>query len=681
MTNPFFSEWETPFGAPPFDTIEDQHFGPAYDLAISNWEAEIEAVAGNKAAPTFGNTVEALEASGAMFDKISGVFHAIDASDTNPARQAIARDLAPRESRLKDARLMNQAIWQRLLTLYRQRDELGLEPEQKALLERYHKDFTRAGAGLEPQQRAEISDLNAQLAGLFTDFSENLLSDAQDYELVLTSEKDLEGLPDHVRAAAADAALKKGHIDAWLFTLSRSSFTPFLTFSTRRDLREKIYTAYTSQGHNGNDNDNREIISKIASLRCRRANLLGYPSHAHWVLDDSMAGSPEAVFDFLHAMFERSQARAETEKADMQEIIKAEGHDFDLAPHDWWHYAEKVRQAKFDLDDAEIKPYFELKRVRDGAFSVATKLYGITFHAMPDLPTYADGIEAFEVREADGTHIGLFYNDYPARPGKRAGAWMNAYRPQKKFGGKVTPIISNNYNFPEPNEDGKVFLGADEVRTVFHEFGHGLHGLLANSTYERFSGTSVLRDFVEFPSQIMEKWAFHPEVLKTYALHDETGEPLPDELIERLNKVVLFNQGFRTTEYTAAALLDMDWHTLETDKIQDADEFEAASEKRMGKMAEIAPRYRSTFFSHIFSGNAYSAGYYVYDWAAVLDADGFVPFKESDVFNKEIAASLRENVLSRGGTEHPMELYKRYRGQEPTIDALLETRGLGNAAE
>jgi len=681
MTNPFFATWQTPFGAPPFDEIKDEHFAPAFDEAISQWEAEIETIAANKTASTFENTIEALERSGALFDKISDVFHAMDASDTNPARQAIARDLAPRESRLRDARLMNQAIWQKILTLYTARDKSGLEGEQMALLERYHKDFTRAGAALDPQQRAEISDLNAQLAGLYSDFSENLLADAQAFEMVLEAEEDLDGLPDHVRAAAADAANKKGYDGKWLFTLSRSSFTPFLTFSKRRDLREQIYNAYTNQGHNGDTYDNRETIAKIASLRCRRANLLGYATHAHWILDDSMAGSPEAVYDFLHAMFERSQARAGNEKADMQEIIKAEGSDFELAPHDWWHYAEKVRQAKFDLDDAEIKPYFELKRVRDGAFAVAEKLYGITFHAMPDLATYADGIEAFEVREADGTHIGLFYNDYPARPGKRAGAWMNAYRSQEKLAGDVTPIISNNYNFPEPDENGKVFLGADEVRTVFHEFGHGLHGLLANSTYKRFSGTSVLRDFVEFPSQIMENWAFHPEVLKTYALHDETGEPLPDELIERLKNVVMFNQGFRTTEYTAAALLDMDWHSLETDEIQDADEFEAASEKRMGKMAEIAPRYRSTFFAHIFSGSSYSAGYYVYEWAAVLDADGFVPFQQGDIYDKEIAASLRTNVLSKGGTEHPMELYKRYRGQEPTIDALLEAKGLAGVAE
>ncbi len=676
MENPFFAQWTTPFGAPPFDLIEDSHFGPAFDRAMVEWEAEIEAIAADKNPPTFANTLEALDASGALFDKIAGVFGAINASDTNPARQAIARDLAPRKSRLDDARLQNQALWRRIHTLYEARGTAGLEPEQLALLERIHKDFERAGAALDAQRRAEIGDLNAQLAELQNSFSDSLLAEAQAFEMVLTNELDLEGLPDYVRKAAAELAEEKGHQGAWVFSLSRSSFSPFLTFSTRRDLRQKIYTAYVNQGHNGNDNDNRQVIAKIASLRVRRAELLGYATHAHWVLDDSMAQTPEAVYEFLRAMFDRAQTRAKHDRDTMQGLIEADGDSFELAPWDWWYYAERIRQTTYELDDSEIKPYFALERVRDGAFGVATKLWGLTFHARPDLPTYATGIEPFEVREADGTHLGLIYMDWPARPGKRAGAWMNAYREQHRSGGNVSPIISNNLNFPSSTDGAPVFLGADEVRTLFHEFGHGLHGLLSDTTYRRLSGTSVLRDFVEFPSQIMEKWAFHPEVLKTYAIHHETGEAMPDALIERMNKAALFNQGFRTTEYSAAALLDMDWHTLRDDDLQDADEFEAASLERMGLMKEIAPRYRSTFFSHIFSGTFYSAGYYVYDWAAVLDADGFVPFKEDGIFDPDHAKSLRENVLSRGGTENPMELYKRYRGAEPTIDALLEARGL-----
>jgi len=681
MTNPFFSEWTTPFGAPPFDLIKDAHFGPAFDQAIAEWQAEIDVIASNPAAPTFENTIEALDRSGALYAKVNGVFSPINASDTNPARQAVARDLAPKKSRLDDARLQNPAIWKRIKALYEAQDQLNLNAEQAALLDRTYKDYVRAGAGLDPQKQAEVGDLNAKLAELQNTFSENLLAEAQAFELVITDEAELEGLPQDARQAAADLARDRGHDGAWIFTLSRSSFTPVLTFSKRRDLRERIYTAYVEQGHNDNDHDNRKVIAEIAALRARRAQLLGYPTHAHWVLDDSMARTPEAVYDFVGTMLERAQTQAKQDCDDMQGMLAADGDDFEIAPWDWWFYAERIRQARFDLDDAEVKPYFALPKVRDGAFAVATKLWGLTFHARPDLSTYASEIEPFEVREADGAHVGLIYMDWPARPGKRAGAWMNAYRDQNRLDGEVTPIVSNNFNFPSAGEGGTVFLGADEVRTLFHEFGHGLHGLLSNNTYRRFAGTHVLRDFVEFPSQIMEKWAFHPEVLKSYALHHETGEPIPDELIARLNEAAVFNQGFRSTEYSAAALLDMDWHTLESDDLQDADEFEKASLERMGLMEEIAPRYRSTFFSHIFSNVFYSAGYYVYDWAAVLDADGFVPFKEDGIYSTDHAKSLRENVLSRGGSEHPMELYRRYRGQEPSLDALLETRGFKQAAE
>lgn len=680
MTNPLLAEWTTPFAAPPFDQIADEHFAPAFDQAIAQWEAELKAIAEDPAAPTFANTIEALDRSGALYHKVSNVFSAINASDTNPARQKVARDLAPREARLDDFRLQNPAIWKRIETLYKQRDKLNLSEEQQAVLERYRTDYRRAGAGLDPQKKAEVGDLNAKLAELQNTFSENLLAEAQEFELYLTDEADLDGLPADVRQGAAEMARERGHEGGWAFTLSRSSFVPFLTFSTRRDLREKIYTAYVEQGRNGNANDNRKVIAEIAALRARRAQLLGYPTHAHWVLADSMAGSPEAVYDFAGTMLERAQAQAERDRDDMQALIDEDGEDFNLAPWDWWHYAERIRQSRFDLDDAEVKPYFALDRVREGAFAVATKLWGLTFHEKPELPTYAKGIEAFEVREADGSHLGLIYMDWPARPGKRAGAWMNAYRDQVRLDGDVRPIVSNNFNFASASEGGTVFLGADEVRTLFHEFGHGLHGLFSNNTYRRFAGTRVLRDFVEFPSQIMEKWAFHPDVLKSYAIHHDTGEPIPDELIERINAAVRFNQGFRSTEYSAAALLDMDWHMLDCDDIQDADEFERKSIERMGLMGEIVPRYRSTFFAHIFSGIWYSAGYYVYDWAAVLDADGFVPFRQDGVYNEDHAKSLRENVLSRGGSEHPMELYKRYRGQEPTIDALLEMRGFAAAS-
>ncbi len=681
MPNPLLSDWTLPFGAPPFDSIKDAHFTEAFERAIREKEADIAAVAAQAEAPSFANSIEALERSGRMLNRVRGVFGCYQYALANPQIQAIARDVVPRLSRLSDGLYLNEAIWKRIERLYDDREKLGLSAEEMTVLERYHKDFVRAGAALDPQQRAELSDINSDISTLQNTFSEHLLADMNEFELVLHDESDLAGLPKTLKAAARDAAIARGKPDAWVITLNRSSWTPFLTFADRRDLREIVYRAYTNQGRNENAHDNRAIVAKIAAERARRAKLLGYPTHAHWVLDDRMAQTPETVEQFLGDMWVRAQNAAKADRAAMQAIADSEGADFKIEAWDWWYYAEKLRQRECDFDNAEVAPYFELSRVRDGAFAVATKLWGLTFHARPDLPGYAKGVEAFEVKEADGRHLGLLYMDWPARPEKRQGAWMDAPRPQELFDGKITPIVTNTFNFADPTGPEPVLLSPDEVRTVFHEFGHGLHGLLSHVKYPRLAGTSVLSDFVEFPSQIMENWAFHPDVLASYARHIETNEPLQAELSEKINKAVVFNQGFRSTEFLAAAQLDMDWHLLDTDVPQDTDDFEKASLKKMGLIDEIAPRYRSTYFSHIFSGSSYSAGYYVYEWAAVLDADGFAAFEESGLFDSNLAKALRENVLSRGGTDHPMTLYTAFRGREPTPEALLKSRGFMDAAE
>lgn len=681
MTNPLLADWTLPFGAPPFDTIRNDDFEAAFDQAIKEKEAEIAAIAGSKAAPSFENTIEALERSGRLLRRTEGVFHSYSASDTTPRLQEIARNVLPRLSRLNDGLYLNEAIWKRVDALQKRADTLGLDEEQRELLARYHKDFTQAGAALDAQQRAELSDLNAELSTLQNTFSENLLADMNAFELVIEDEADLAGLPVNIRMAAKEAAKERGHEGAWVITLNRSSWTSFLTFADNRDLREKVWRAYTSQGQNDNAHDNRKLISEIAAIRARRAKLLGYPTHAHLQLDDRMAQTPDRVYAFLNEMWSYAQDAAKADRDEMQALIDEEDGGFKLAAWDWWYYAEKLRQKRYDFENDEVAPYFELGRVRDGAFAVATQLWGLSFHRRDDLPVFASGIEAFEVREANGEHLGLLYMDWPARPGKRQGAWMHAPREQEAVTGMVTPIVSNTFNFADPTGEDVVLLSPDEVRTVFHEFGHGLHGLLSHVKYPRFSGTSVLSDFVEFPSQVMENWAFHPDVMQSYARHFETDEPIPEHLMQKVKDAVVFNEGFRRTEYLAAAILDMDWHMLESETPVDADVFESESLKRMDLMDEIAPRYRSSYFAHIWSGNSYSAGYYVYEWAAVLDADGFAAFEETDLFDQGLAKSLRDNVLSRGGTKHPMELYTSFRGREPTTEALLKSRGFLSAAE
>lgn len=675
QSNPFFDTWDAPFGVPPFDRIKPEHFIPAFERGMSEHLANVDAIAGADDAPTFANTLEGLERASHALDRIGGVFYNQTSAHTNDTLQAIQAEMAPKLVRHSSAIQMNAKLFQRIQTLFDARDTLGLDDEQMRLLTETHKGFVRAGAALAEGEQSELKSINEELSILTTKFGQNSLAETNAFQLVLGSKDDLAGLPDSICADALETGRELGHEGKYVFTISRSSFTPFMQFADNRDLREKMLHAYTHSGDNNNGNDNKDIASKIAALRVRRANIMGHKTHAAFELSDRMAGSPQAARGLLDKLWEPAVAKAGREAKALQDSIQRSGGNFKLAPWDWWYYTEKVRKESFDLDAEEIKPFFELSRVRDGAFYVATKLFGLTFKRVQGAPAYQEDVETWEVSDADGSHIGVFLADYFMRPSKRGGAWMSAYRDQKKLDGETRPIIVNVCNFPKGAGDQPSLLGPDEVRTLFHEFGHALHGLLANTTYSSMSGTSVKRDFVELPSQILEHWATEPEVMKVYAKHYETGDVIPDTLIEKILKVQTFNQGFATTEYLSASILDLDWHSLETEEEQPANAFEEEAMDSLGLLEEIGPRYRSTYFSHIFSGG-YSAGYYSYIWAEVLDADGYESFKEKGIFDPETAKSFRENILEKGGTVDPMELYKRFKGREPKVDALLVDRGL-----
>jgi peptidyl-dipeptidase Dcp len=676
MDNPFFSDFATPFGVPPFDLIKPEHYVPAFERGMAEQKKEIAAITANPGPPTFANTVEALERTGVLLNKVAGVFNNMTSSNTNDALQEIDKQMAPRLAQHGDDIAMDAALFARVKSVYDGRDRLTLSPEESRLLEETYKDFVRGGAGLPPDKQARLRQVNEELSVLSVKFGENVLKENNAFELVIDSEADLTGLPPAVVAGAADAAKERGKPGKWVFTLHKPSLIPFLQFSERRDLREKMFKAYISRGANGNELDNRGLASKMAVLRVERAGLLGYKMHADYVLEKNMAKTPQAVYDFLGKLWTPALARAKAEAADMQAMIRAEGHDFKLEPWDWWYYAEKVKKAKYDLDDTALRPYFQLESVRDGAFMVAGKLYGITFTERTDIPKYHEDVRVFEVKDADGSHLAVLYVDYYPRASKQGGAWMNNVREQSIRDGKdIRPIILNNGNFSKPTADQPALISYEEVLTLFHEFGHALHGILARSKYESLSGTNVPRDFVELCSQIMENWAADPEVLKMYARHYKTGEPIPDALLAKMQKSRFFNQGFDTVEYLAASFLDMDWHTLSTTEEPETLKFDEAAMARIGLIPEIVSRYRSPYFTHIFSGG-YSSGYYSYVWAEVLDADAFQAFKETSLFDRATAESFRRNILERGGTEDPMVLYKRFRGREPKIEALLKKRGL-----
>ncbi len=675
-SNPLLEEWTTPFGVPPFGEIREEHYLPAFEEAIARQRAEVRAIAGSKEAPTFGNTIEALERSGQLRDRVSAVFYGLLSAETNDEHQETAKRVAPMLSALSDDILLDPRLFARVRAVYEKRETLDLDPERRMLLKETYQDFVRGGANLDKKGKKKLREIHSELALLGVKFSDNVLGDTNAYRLVLEKAEDLAGLPESVVAGAADAAKAAGLEGKWVFTLQAPSLWPFLQYADNRELRRRILTAYVTRGAHGDERDNREIVSRIASLRAEKARLLGYPTYAHFVLEKNMAKTPDGVYGLLRQLWTPALQAAKKEADDLRTMIRKEGGDFALEPWDWRYYTEKLRKERYDIDDQAIRPYFELERVRDGAFRLATRLFGISFTERKDVPTYHPEVRAFEVRDADGSHLGVLLVDYHPRPGKRGGAWSGRYRDQWIEDGKnVRPVVNNVGNFSRPAGGKPALLSLEEVETLFHEFGHGLHSLLSDCRYRNLSGTSVPRDFVELPSQIMENWVLEPEFLKIYARHYETGEPIPDELVAKIRQARRFNEGFATTEYLAASFLDMDWHGLGGPEPRGADAFESASLGKIGLIPEIVVRYRSPYFNHIFGGG-YAAGYYSYVWSEVLDADAFEAFREKGIFDEKTARSFRENVLERGGSEDPMVLYKRFRGREPSVEPLLERRGL-----
>jgi peptidyl-dipeptidase Dcp len=677
-TNPFFVEWTTPFATPPFPAIKDAHFMPAFEEGMARQKKEVDAVASSAEPPTFANTVEALERTGELLTRVGNVFYALTDNNTNETLQKIEGEVAPLLAQHGDDIILNDKLFQRVKTVWEGRGELVLNAEQARLLEKTYKAFVRNGAALEGEKKAELRKINEELAVLTVKSGENVLKEDNNFMLVLETQEDLAGLPQDVVASAAETAQIKGLDGKWVFTLHKPSCIPFFQYSARRDLREKLFRAFIRRGDNNNEYDNKTILSKIAALRVKRAQLLGYRTHADYVLEENMAKTPASVYQFLDRLWSPALTMAKTEAGELQALIDKEGEGFRLEPWDWWYCAEKLKKAKYELDDEALRPYFELTAVRRGAFDVAGKLWGIRFEPRADIPVYHPDVEVFEVKEADGRHIGILYTDYFPRPSKRGGAWSGAVREQSvRDGRKVTPIIFNVGNFTKPTAEKPSLITFEEARTLFHELGHALNDLLSDVTYESLSGTNVSRDFVELGSQIMENWAGDPEVIKTYAKHYQTGEPIPQELVDRIKRADLFNQGFATVEYLAACYLDMDWHTLAEPVEQDAIAFENASMKKIGLIPEIIVRYRSPYFQHIFSGG-YSAGYYSYIWCEVLDADAFQAFKETSLFDRATAQRFREDIYAKGGSEDPLALYVRFRGREPEVEPLLRRKGFLN---
>ena len=672
MDNSFFKEWSTPFQTPPFEEIKLEHYLPAFEEGIKLQKAEVDKIINNTEKPTFENTIEAMEKSGKLLTKVSSVFYNLNSANTNDEMQKIAKTVAPMLSKHNDDINLNEKLFAKVKSIYNEKDGLNLTTEQNKVSKDYYDGFIRGGANLTNEQKEKFRKLNEELSLLSLKFGENLLKETNAVGLIIDDKNDLLGLPESVMQAAFELGKAKGHEGKWVFTLQKPSFIPFLQYSEKRNLREKIFKAYINRSNNNNDFDNKKILSSIAALRVERANLLGYKTHADYILEKNMAKNSQIVYEFLTDLWKPALKRAKMEIDDMQKIIYNEGNNFKLEAWDWWYYAEKVKKEKYDLDEEMLRPYFKLENVLQGVFDVASKLYGIQFVERNDIPMYHPDVKVIEVKETTGNHIAILFTDYFPRDSKRSGAWMNSFRKQSNIGNNfITPIIGNVGNFSKPTSDKPSLLSLDEVETLFHEFGHALHGILSNSVYPSVSGTSVPRDFVELCSQIMENWALAPEVLKMYAKHYQTNEPMPDDMIKKIENSKLFNQGFETVEYLAASFLDMDWHTLINAKEKDAINFEKESLSKIGLIPEIESRYQSTNFQHIFSGG-YSAGYYSYIWAAVLDADAFEAFEENGLFDQATALSFRKNILEKGGSEDPMELYKRFRGREPKVDALLK---------
>ena len=670
-TNPFLTEFQTEHGVPPFDKIKLEHYEPAFLKGIEEQNANIDAIVNNSEAPTFENVIVAFDNSSPILDRVSAIFYNMTDAEKTDGLNELSIKLAPTLSEHSDNISLNQELFKKVSAVYQQKESLGLTTEQQRLLEETYKDFVRSGANLSPEKQARLREINKQLSTLGLKFSDNILNENNAFKLYIDKEEDLAGLPDWFCQSAAEKAKEDGQEGKWLFTLGNASRIPFLQYSANRPLREQMYKAYISRGNNNDKNDNKKIITDIVSLRLEKAQLLGFDCYSNFVLDNTMAKNSTTVMDFLNNLWSYSLPKAKAEAAELQKIMDKDGKGEKLEGWDWWYYTEKLRKEKYNLEEDEIKPYFKLENVREGAFAVANKLYGITLTKLEGIPVYHPDVEVFEVKDADGSHLGVFYVDYFPRPGKSGGAWMSNYREQQ---GNIRPLVCNVCSFTQPVGDMPSLLTIDEVETLFHEFGHALHGLLTKCNYKGISGTNVVRDFVELPSQINEHWATEPEVLKMYAKHYQTGKTIPDSLIEKILNQKTFNQGFMTTELLAAAILDMNLHNLTDTKDLDVLAYEKEAMDQLGLIPEIAPRYRTTYFNHIIGG--YAAGYYSYLWANVLDNDAFEAFKEHGIFDKKTADLFRYNVLEKGNSEDPMTLYKNFRGTEPQLEPMLKNRGM-----
>jgi peptidyl-dipeptidase Dcp len=678
--NPLLADWTSPYGLPPFDAVRPEHFEPAFEVALVEHCVEIERLAAQAAAPSFDNTIAAFDASGRLLARISHLFYNLCSSETSDALQAAERALSPKLAAHESAIRLNAALFARIDTLHARRDALGLAPEARRLLERVHLDFVLAGARLTGDDRARFAAIVERLATLHTAFAQNVLHDEANWVLWLDGEHDLAGLPPFVRAAAREAAQQRGRADGWAITLSRSLVVPFLSYSERRDLREQAFRAWTTRGEHDGPHDNRPVAAEILQLRHEQARLMGYASYADYALVDRMARTPAAVARLLEQVWTPAKKRAADERDALAALAASRGEPTTIEPWDWRYHAEKVRQLRYDVDDAKVKPYFPLERVVAAAFDCAQRLFGLAFAHRPDLRAYHPDVQVYEVRRDDRV-IGVFLHDNFARPTKRGGAWMSAYRLQSRIAGDVLPIIVNNNNFAKGAPGEPTLLSLDDARTLFHEFGHGLHGLLSQVTFESLSGTQVLRDFVELPSQIFENWLMEPEVLRQHARHVDTGAPMPDELIERLAAARRFNQGFETVEYTACALVDMALHGRDNTTAPDIAAFEREELARIGIPREIVLRHRLPHFQHLFAGSGYAAGYYVYMWAEVLDADGYDAFREAgNPFDAAVAERLQRYVYAAGNTLEPGAAYRAFRGRDATVTPMLAKRGLAPAA-
>jgi len=674
--NPFLNDFATPLGVPNFTKIKKSHYLPAVKHGIALNKKEIAVITSNTDAATFENTIVAMEKSGDFLNSVANVFYGLTGSMSDKEMRAIDKEISPMLSALNDDIALNDELFKRVKSVYDNKEQFNLAINQLTLLEKAYKGFVRGGANLKGEDKNTLRDLNNQLSKLSIKFDENLLNETNNFEMVIEDKADLGGLPDDIIAAAAATAVERGHEGKWVFTTHRPSKNPFLTYSTNRKLREIIFNGYTMRGNNGNEYDNQDIAAKMASLRYQKAKLLGYKNHANFVLENATAKTSENVFNLLDKVWPAALSRAKEERNDIQKMIDAQGGGFKVAAWDWWYYSEKIRKARYDIDAAETKPYFSLEATLKGVFFTAEKLWGVTFKERTDLPKYHEDVRNFEVIDKDGSFVGIYMTDHFVRESKSGGAWMSSFRKQyRMYGEDVTPVIYNVLNYPRPVGDQPTLLTFDQASTLFHEFGHAIQGLLSDGYYRSQTGTALPRDYVEYPSQVMENWMTEPEVLANFAKHYQTGEVIPQSLINKIQASGKFNQGFGTTEYLAAALLDMSWHSLETAELQDAKQFEKDLLNKIGLIDEISPRYRTGYYGHIFAGG-YSSGYYGYIWSNIYDADTWVAFKENGIFDKETADLYRKNVLEPGGSEDPTVMYRRFRGQDPKVEALLKRRGL-----